>query len=259
MKKVRFREQRSMRAISRRFRRMNENNIQRSNNRRIESTSSLFTTTRRMSREVWEKDDCKIASWRTTKRDENILNRRRDKEMHTHWAFHIQSHWTSSWDRIWSQIEELFMTSSKARTVNLISIFKILSNFAKFIQKTVKWTVSLVSISILWIFLIDFLFIIWYINIIFISIQQTVMQSIISHFIIQTITHFITHIISLNSSFSAKSTRRTVRWSVRWTIRWTVRWTIRKSINRQTIISHHWKFEASRWIAKWTVSNRIIS
>ncbi len=52
MKKVRFREQRSMRAISRRFRRMNEDNIQRSNNRRIESTSSLFTRTRRMSHEA---------------------------------------------------------------------------------------------------------------------------------------------------------------------------------------------------------------
>ncbi len=45
MKKVKFREQRSMRAISRRFRRMNEDNIQKSNNRRIESTSSLFTRT----------------------------------------------------------------------------------------------------------------------------------------------------------------------------------------------------------------------
>ncbi len=135
MKKLRFQEQKSLRAISRRFRRMNEDNIQGRNSWCTESTSYI-------SQKAWSlnfdtRDNDKISLLRVTKRDGNILNRRRDKEMHTHWAFHIQWHWTSSWNEIWSQTEELFMTSSKATTVNLTSIFKILSNLAKLIQKTV--------------------------------------------------------------------------------------------------------------------------
>ncbi len=193
-----------MRAISRRFRRMNEVKLQISNDWSIESTSILFTRTWRIDHEAWEKDDCEITSWRTSKRDEDTLNRRRDKEMHVYWAFHIQSHWTSSWDRIWPQTEGLFMASSKATTVNSISILRNFWNIAKSlsssissIRKSLHSSIRKSSISFF-----EILSITW----IFISIQQIVVQSIIFHFIIQTITHLITHIIPFTL---AKLTRKT--------------------------------------------------
>jgi hypothetical protein len=126
MKKVKFREQRFMKAISKRFRRMNEDNIQRNNNRRIESTSSLFTRTRCMSHEAWKKDDCKITSWRITKRDENALNRRRDTEMYVNWKFHLLSHWTSSWDEFDRKSKDYLWQAKRRQSIS--------SRFSKFFQ-----------------------------------------------------------------------------------------------------------------------------
>ncbi len=239
MEKLRFREQRFMRAISGRFRRMNEDNIQKSNNRRIESTSSLFTTTRRMNHTAWEKDDCKITSWRTTKRDENALNRRRDTEMYVNWKFHLLSHWTSSWDEFWSQIGELFMTS-KATTVNLISIFKILSNPAKFIQKTVithitsfnpftpaKSTRKTARWTIRW------------------TTEWTIIETI--NFLITFIRKSVNRQTITLHHWKFRAPEWTISWIVRWIARWTTRWILSWIVR--------W---APSWIIRWAISWTVI-